>query len=219
MSLAVTVNSLGVAPPDDTLLNKALTKAAWRVRLMAARQAVPAQTRAAEALALARVVEEGLGGDDTLGGSADTVCAYVPREAEPGSLALLDALRSRGLRVLVPVVVGTAPLDWGEYLGVESLRPGPFGLCEPSGPRLGPGAVRAVDAVLVPALAVDRRGVRIGRGGGHYDRSLALVEPGMPLIAVVRDDELVDELPAERHDVGMSAVLTPRRGLLRLPLS
>jgi 5-formyltetrahydrofolate cyclo-ligase len=208
-----------VAPPGDESRDNALTKAAWRVRLAAARKAVPAQTRAAEALALAGAIEDGVGGDGTLGGPAGTVCGYVPREPEPGSLALLDALRSRGLRVLVPVVVGTAPLDWGEYLGAESLRPGPFGLREPSAPRLGPGAVRAVDAVLVPALAVDRRGVRIGKGGGHYDRSLALVEPGMPLIAVVRDDELVDELPVELHDVSMTAVLTPYGGLVHLPLS
>jgi 5-formyltetrahydrofolate cyclo-ligase len=207
------------AAANNTAVDNAATKAAWRVRLTAARRAVSAQTHTVEALMLAVVVQYGLNGDDVLGGPRGTVCAYVPREPEPGSLALLDGLRARGLRVLVPVVVGTAPLDWGEYLGAESLQLGPFGLREPSAPRLGPGAVRAVDAVLVPALAVDRRGVRLGKGGGHYDRSLALVEAGIPLIAVVRDDELVDELPVERHDVGMTAVLTPRRALVHLPLS
>ena len=51
--------------------------------------------------------------------------------------------------------------------------------------------------MLVPALAVDRRGVRIGKGAGYYDRSLPLATPGVPLVAVVYDEELVDRLPAE----------------------
>lgn len=199
--------------PDDSRTNT-LAKAAWRTRLASARRAVSAEIRAAEAIALARTIAAG-----AVGSPASTVCAYVPVAPEPGSLALLDALASRGPRVLVPVVVGLAPLDWGVYSGAESLRPGPFGLLEPGAPRLGPGAVRTADTVLVPALAVDRRGVRIGKGAGHYDRSLALVEPATHLIAVVRDDEVVDELPVEPHDVRMTAVLTPRRGLLPLPLS
>ena len=71
-------------------------------------------------------------------------------------------------------------------------------------------------AVLVPALAVDRRGVRLGRGGGYYDRSLALCRPGTRLIAVVRDDEIVEELPSEAHDVRMTHALTPRQGVIAL---
>ena len=63
--------------------------------------------------------------------------------------------------------------------------------------------------ILVPALAVDRSGVRLGRGGGYYDRSLPLRAPGARLIAVVRDDELVAELPGEPHDVRMTHALTP----------
>jgi 5-formyltetrahydrofolate cyclo-ligase len=70
--------------------------------------------------------------------------------------------------------------------------------------------------VLVPALAVDRRGVRLGRGGGFYDRSLSFCRPGARLVAVVRDSELVDELPGEPHDVPMTHALTPGGGLTRL---
>ena len=71
--------------------------------------------------------------------------------------------------------------------------------------------------VLVPALAVDRRGVRLGRGRGFYDRSLAVAEPAARLIAMVRDEELLDELPSEPHDVPMTHVITPSRGFLALP--
>ncbi|MDQ3825225.1 MAG: hypothetical protein M3319_16065, partial [Actinomycetota bacterium] len=71
--------------------------------------------------------------------------------------------------------------------------------------------------VLVPALAVDWHGTRLGRGGGHYDRTLPLASPGIPLVAVVRDDELLASVPVQPHDVPVTAALTPRRGLLTLP--
>ena len=70
----------------------------------------------------------------------------------------------------------------------------------------------------MPALAVDRRGVRLGRGAGHYDRSLVFAAAGVTLLAVVRDEELVERLPGEPHDVRMSGALTPGRGVLDLPM-
>lgn len=140
----------------------------------------------------------------------DPVCCYLPVGTEPGSPALIDALAGR--RVLLPVVTGAAPLDWAVYEGTESLADGPFGLLEPAGPRLGPAAIAQAELILVPALAVDRHGTRLGRGGGHYDRSLPLARPGTPLVAVVRDDELVAELPMQQHDIRMTAALTPSHG-------
>jgi 5-formyltetrahydrofolate cyclo-ligase len=71
--------------------------------------------------------------------------------------------------------------------------------------------------VLVPALAVDRRGNRLGRGAGFYDRSLIYAAPQARLVAVVRDEELVDELPADPHDVRMTHALTPSGGIVTLP--
>ena len=67
------------------------------------------------------------------------------------------------------------------------------------------------------ALAVDRQGVRLGRGRGFYDRSLPARDPRARLIAIVRDEELVDELPCDPHDVPMTHALTPARGLIGLP--
>lgn len=130
---------------------------------------------------------------------------------------MLDALVAAGCRVLLPVVARRgSPLDWAMYTGADGLAAGPYGLLEPVGPRLGVVAVSAADIVLVPALAVDRRGVRLGRGAGYYDRSLVLAAPGATLIAVVRDAELVPCLPAAPHDVPMTAALTPSAGLTPL---
>jgi 5-formyltetrahydrofolate cyclo-ligase len=107
------------------------------------------------------------------------------------------------------------PLQWAEYRP-GSLVKAHFGLVEPSGPWLPPSALASVRTVFVPALAVDRHGVRLGRGAGFYDRSLSLCDPLTRLVAVVRDEELVDQLPAEPHDVSMTHAVTPGLGFITL---
>jgi 5-formyltetrahydrofolate cyclo-ligase len=150
----------------------------------------------------------------------ETVCAYVPVGSEPGSAELIDSMHRRGVRVLLPVArhdpAGLpVPLQWGEYHPGSLVR-ARFGLREPAEPWLPIDAIAAATVVLVPALAVDRAGVRLGRGAGFYDRSLPLAAPMARLVAVVRDDELVDRLPAEPHDVRMTHALTPNGGLIAL---
>ena len=157
---------------------------------------------------------------DALVNTGGTVCAYVPVGAEPGSIQMLDALLRRADRVLLPVARTTADdsavaLQWGDY------RPGQlvaarFGLLEPAGPWLPPTALAEASVVFVPALAVDRAGARLGRGRGFYDRTLVMRNPHARVIAVVRDDELLDEVPHEAHDVPMTHALTPGRGLIEL---
>jgi 5-formyltetrahydrofolate cyclo-ligase len=185
-------------------------QAKWelRRRIVAARRAVPVAVREAEAAALAAAALP----LDRPG----TVCAYWPMGTEPGSPELLDRLVRRGCRVLLPVVTQRGPLDWAAYTGAGSLQAGPLGLHEPMGPQLGAGAIATAALVLVPALAVDWRGIRLGRGGGHYDRTLPLATPGTPLIVIVRDEEILPRVPAQPHDIPVSAALTPQRGVFTL---
>jgi 5-formyltetrahydrofolate cyclo-ligase len=136
---------------------------------------------------------------------------------EPGSLRLLDALRDGGTEVLLPVVV-TDGLDWARYAGPEGLVADALGTRAPDGPRLGAAALAATDAVLVPALAVDRRGIRLGRGGGYYDRALAVAPADVPLIALLHDGELVERLPADAWDRTVTATVTPAIGWTELPI-
>ncbi|MEP9413238.1 5-formyltetrahydrofolate cyclo-ligase [Gordonia sp. VNQ95] len=141
-----------------------------------------------------------------------TVAAYVPVGAEPGSVAMLDALADTGATVLLPVVPpgDPQPLEWVSYTGPASLERRRWGLLEPTGPHLGTDAIRSASVIIVPALAVSRSGVRLGRGAGYYDRSIA----GVPatLVAVVYDGEVVDELPGDAYDVPMGWVVTPEGG-------
>lgn len=197
----------------SSLDESAATKAEWRSTLLEQRRDVDETTRSAEAAALREAVLTWLAEHPVR-----TVAAYVPVGGEPGSPDLLEALRAAGLRVLLPVVDRRRPLEWADYTGPDSLRDAGFNLLEPAGQRLGAAAIGEAGALLVPALAVDRRGVRLGRGAGYYDRSLPMAAPGAPLIGVVRDEEFVAELPGEPHDVRMTCVLTPRRGVVSLPV-
>jgi 5-formyltetrahydrofolate cyclo-ligase len=147
---------------------------------------------------------------------AGTIAAYVSIGDEPDTHSLLFALWKRGSYVLVPKLLPGHDLDWASYEGPDSLRPGPYGLLEPTEPPRGPAAVRGADLILVPALAVSSTGVRLGRGGGSYDRVLDRVDPGILTIAAIYDAELVESLPTEPHDRAVRAVVTPSRGVVRL---
>ncbi len=189
------------------------TKSELRAEMLLARRTLAPQVRYAEAHSLCAHLRGLVAG-------GQTVCAYVPVGSEPGSIELIDSLLGLGVRVLLPVARhDTAgipvPLQWGEYRagGLVEAR---FGLREPQEPWLPADAVAAAAVVLVPALAVDRTGVRLGRGAGFYDRSLPLADPAARLVAVVRDEEVVDRLPAEPHDVRMTHALTPKHGLVAL---
>ncbi|HYV79585.1 MAG TPA: 5-formyltetrahydrofolate cyclo-ligase [Streptosporangiaceae bacterium] len=192
----------------------AAEKAALRRRLLADRARLSPDQRAAAARALRDAVLE-----LPQVQMAGTIAAYYSLTSEPDTHGLVYALWKRGGYVLLPLLRPDADLDWASYEGPDSLRPGPRGLAEPGEPPRGMDAVARADLVLVPALAVDRGGVRLGRGGGSYDRALARVAPGIPTIALLYDGELLDEVPADDHDQRVRLVARPSAGITRLPLT
>ena len=146
---------------------------------------------------------------------AATVAAYVSVGTEPGTGPLLDRLLELGRRVIVPVVLPDLDGDGAVYAGPEHLVRARRGLLEPAGPRLGVDAVATADAVLTPGLAVDRTGMRLGQGGGCYDRALGRVPVGTFTCTLRYDDELVGRVPVDSHDRPVTAVATPS-GVTRL---
>lgn len=186
---------------------KASAKSSLRRELLAARALLTKEDAARTAAVLAEVALR-------LPELADarTVAAYVSVGREPGTRVLLEALRGRGVRVLLPVLLADNDLDWAAYEGPEHLLPAGRGLLEPDGPRLGPAAVLDADAVLLPGLAVDGSGMRLGRGGGSYDRVLARLTAAAAhpsLVVLLYDDEVVARVPSEPHDHPVDAVVTP----------
>ncbi|WP_052436606.1 5-formyltetrahydrofolate cyclo-ligase [Georgenia sp. SUBG003] len=150
-------------------------------------------------------------------GDARCVAAYVSRSDEPDSLPLLEALRERGTRVLLPVLGPGLNREWGEYRGADDLAVrAPGRPPEPSGPVLPGETIAEADVVVAPALAIDAVGTRLGQGGGWYDRVLKLARPGTQVFGMVFDEELVADvlLPADAHDVAVPAVITPERWFL-----
>jgi 5-formyltetrahydrofolate cyclo-ligase len=151
--------------------------------------------------------------------AAGTVAAYYSVGTEPDTHGLIFALWKRGSYVILPVLLPGGDLDWASYEGPDSLAPGPRGLLQPVEPVRGAGTVARADIVLVPALAVDVFGHRLGRGGGSYDRALARVGAQVPIIALLYDSELLPSVPVAAHDQLVNAVARPGHGITRLPVS
>ncbi|SCG63387.1 5-formyltetrahydrofolate cyclo-ligase [Micromonospora rifamycinica] len=186
-----------------------------RVALLARRRALTAPQRAAAA----RRVQAELT-DLVRRLRPTTMTAYVPVGSEPGGPDLPDVLRAAlpaGADLLLPVLRTDLDLDWAPYAGPGTLVAAGRGMREPDGPRRGRAAVTGATLVVVPALAVDRRGLRLGRGGGSYDRALARVPAAVLTVALLHDGELLAALPAQPHDRPVGAALTPSDGLRRLP--
>jgi 5-formyltetrahydrofolate cyclo-ligase len=182
------------------------TKLALRDQLVTARGRLPVSELAERALAVRDLL---LATPEVR--RAATVAAYVSVGREPGTGALLDALVVAGKRVILPLLQPDNDLDWAAYSGAGALVSAGRGLLEPTGPRLGADAIGTADVVLVPGLAVDHTGRRLGRGGGSYDRALGRVPTGSFVCAVLNDDEVLDQVPAAPHDRRVTAAVTERR--------
>lgn len=188
-------------------------KTALRAEVRAARRARPQHEREAVARSLRDVVLAA-----PAIAAATRVACYVSLATEPGTAPLRQALRQRGCDVLLPVV-GPEHLDWALDDGAEdvSAQHAPptrlLDIAAPAGRRLGADALSSCDVVLVPALAADLDGARLGQGAGYYDRALAAVPPRAPVVAVVHDEEVLapGRIPVLAHDVRVDAVATPAR--------
>jgi 5-formyltetrahydrofolate cyclo-ligase len=190
-------------------MESAEAKEELRRAIRAQRAARPARQRSAAAVALADVLET-----VPVLRDAHTVATYASRPTEPGTGDLLVRLAERGVRLLLPVLGAGLARDWAEYAGPHDLRErAPGRPPEPGGPTLGADAIAEADVVIAPALAVDTRGMRLGQGGGWYDRALEHADPQAPVIAVVYEGEIYDAavrpLPHQPHDRPVDAVVTP----------
>jgi 5-formyltetrahydrofolate cyclo-ligase len=139
-----------------------------------------------------------------LSAGAQTVAAYLSFGTEPSTDRVLAAWRNRGVRVLLPVVLADRDLEFRIYDG--ALVTGRLGMAcpPPSAPVVD---ISEASVVVVPALAADRAGRRLGRGGGSYDRILPRVSGEALTVAAVYPEELWSVVPVEEHDQRVRAVL------------
>ena len=148
---------------------------------------------------------------------AGTVAAYYSVGTEPDTHGLLFALWKRGAYVLLPLLLPDGDLDWASTRGrTRSGRPGAADGAGRAAAWRGRRVQRGPGAV--PALAADHSGLRLGRGGGSYDRALARVGAQVPTVALLYDAELVPVVPGEPHDQRVRMVARPSAGVTTLPL-
>lgn len=195
--------------PTRAIPGPAEAKGRLRSAIRAARASRSTQDRTRAATDLARVIDA-----IPQVAAARCVATYVSQPAEPGTAVLLDALAARGVRVLLPALGARLSRDWAEYRGADDLRVrAPGRPPAPSSPILGAEALRDAEVVLVPSLAVDTTGARLGQGGGWYDRALEHARPGAVVMALVYPEEVfaADDaaIPVEAHDRRVNAVATP----------
>ena len=145
---------------------------------------------------------------DPTGVGARTLSAYLSLPDEPPTREFVRWAHARGIRVLLPVSREDGLLDWAPYDG-EDEEEDVVGMPTPSTELLGPIAINDADLIIVPAASVDRAGMRMGWGLGYFDKTLGSMEGCPPVYAVVFDDELVDSVPQDRHDMPVDGVVTP----------
>jgi 5-formyltetrahydrofolate cyclo-ligase len=139
--------------------------------------------------------------------SSTAIAVYASTVGEPDIWPLIRGWTGD---LWLPVIVG-ASLHWGRYEGMSTLRRNTWGLLEPHAEiEVLPDTVAVV---VVPALAVDEMGHRLGRGGGYYDRALHAMSASRSLVvvAVVHDDEVLAMVPHEALDVPVDVIVTPER--------
>lgn len=136
---------------------------------------------------------------------ADILLLYSALPDEVPTQSLLDELVAQGKTVLLPRVVSDTDMELRQYTGMQDLQAGAFGILEPTGKLFTD--YKKIDVAVVPGMAFDKEGRRLGRGKGYYDRFLRLL-PNTYKIGICFSWQLVDHVPTDEHDILMDQVLS-----------
>jgi len=148
--------------------------------------------------------------------AARLVMAYAATAEELDPAAAIEALHGAGKAIGMPRIEGPGALGVHLVTRGDELEPGPLGIRQPrpEAPRL---SLESIDVVIVPGVAFDASGYRLGYGGGYYDRLLPMLRPDCLRVGFAYDEQVVDELPAAAHDQRVHLVVTPSRVLRAVP--
>lgn len=141
--------------------------------------------------------------------AAHTLFLYSALADEVQIQTLLDELIEKGKRVLLPRVTSDIDMELRLYTGPQSLRQGAFGILEPVGEIFKD--YEQIDVAVIPGMAFDAKGHRLGRGKGYYDHFLAHLSPlvsHLYKIGICFPWQMVDEVPADEHDVSMDCIVS-----------
>jgi 5-formyltetrahydrofolate cyclo-ligase len=134
---------------------------------------------------------------------------YASFRSEVETIPSINSSLKQGKRVILPVVLKKEKrLALYDITALDELTPGYLGIPEPFHSEREETALKAIDLIIIPGAAYDRKGSRIGYGGGYYDRLLAQMERDIPIIAPAFKEQVVDEIPAEPHDKKVTMIIT-----------
>ncbi len=136
------------------------------------------------------------------------ICSYVSKGSEAGTRTLIKKLLKESKKVLVPVVENDT-LKVSEIKDIKELKKGAFGIPEPRKEFLRFAEPSHIDAILVPGIAFDRRGRRVGYGKGYYDRLLKKLKNATK-IALAYEFQIIKTIPAEKHDTSVDFIVTEK---------
>ena len=178
-----------------------------RERLIAVRSGLPLASREAASLAIAARLAS-----LPAWVRARTVALHAPLGAEVDTAELARLAKAAGKRIAWPRISSTGVVLEFACCGADELVPGPARALEP--PRTAPSLpLDALDLVVVPGVAFDASGRRLGRGRGHYDATLARLRPGTARVGLAFEEQVVERVPVDPHDVPLDVVVTGSRVL------
>ena len=147
--------------------------------------------------------------------NADTIFCYVSTEKEINTIPLLQEILDSGKRLGVPKCTGKGIMDAYEIQNLEQLKIGSYGILEPGEECdiiLDPTEIQFA---IIPCISCNRKGERLGHGGGYYDRYLEKMPEDCEKAILCRESLMCDEIPTEEHDERMDLVIS-ENGIIRI---
>lgn len=138
---------------------------------------------------------------------SESIFIYINMPKEPSTLGIISEAIKLNKKVLVPKCVSEGIMSAVEITGLDELKPGAFGIKEPVSNEESKDA-KKIDLAIVPCVTASRNGMRLGHGGGYYDRFLEKCE--IFKLCLCFDELLCDKIPASDHDIKMNAVFTEK---------
>lgn len=183
------------------------SKALLRERMLSLRDSLSAEEREAKGRQIARLLERLREFQE-----AESILAYASFKSEVPTGDIIHLVLEQGKRVLLPVVEPEGRrLIPVEVRGLEELAPGYAGIPEPRQGARNPALLEEVELILVPGVAFDLQGHRLGYGKGFYDRFLANLKSSLSKIGLAYELQILERLPVRDHDLPMTAVVTEKR--------
>jgi 5-formyltetrahydrofolate cyclo-ligase len=204
-----------VLQPDQAVDDAALqaAKATLRKAIQFRRDTRPIEQRQRDDAARLAIMQTALSAR-----MPDTVAAYLSVRSEPATLQLVAWLAAYRVRVLLPVM--SHPVGgrlerpaWAPYEGPDGLWIGAHGMLEPTGDPLPSEQLPEAELIIVPGLAANAQGDRLGRGGGWYDRALVHASQSAPIWVLLNSDEVLDVIPVQEWDRRVDVLVTPEEML------